>query len=84
MTTAASDLDDTKLDTAERLHSRATNVITTAAADLALSLDQPIESQLQESEDLASYYWDASTMAPLNVISAVSCHTIRPPPTSSW
>jgi hypothetical protein len=36
-------------------------------AELALSLDL-----YQRQQDQASYYWDASTMAPLNVVSAVS------------
>ena len=52
----------------------ATGISTTATstgfpADLALSLDAQEEEQEYPA---ASYYWDASTMAPLNAVSAVS------------
>ncbi|KAI0970382.1 NUDIX hydrolase domain-like protein [Xylaria arbuscula] len=63
-------------------------------ADLALSLDlqqkqassrQPQEEETQE--DQASYYWDASTMAPLNAVSAAAIARLRaykPPPFPTW
>lgn len=56
-------------------------------ADLALALSVDLEQtlsrqtqeeqsrrppSLSEAQDQASYYWDASTMAPLNALSAVS------------
>lgn len=56
-------------------------------ADLALALSDDLEQtlsrqtqeeqsrrppSLSEAQDQASYYWDASTMAPLNALSAVS------------
>lgn len=56
---------------------------TDLAGALSLDLQQAASQQLQEeqsqyqgtlseAQDQASYYWDASTMAPLNAISAVS------------
>lgn len=73
----------TELETAEILQSirNSTTIPSTdLPADLALSYDldrqrlQPPTDQ--EPPDLASYYWDASTMAPLNTVSAVSIATI--------
>jgi hypothetical protein len=46
-----------------------------ASADLAVALSLDLDQQqdqLWEVQDPASYYWDASTMAPLNAVSAVS------------
>lgn len=64
----------TEIETAEILQSIRNS--TTLPADLALSLDlhhQPHERQPTEGyPDSASYYWDASTMAPLNAVSLVS------------
>lgn len=78
----------TELETAEILQSIRNSITTTKPssalpADLALSLDLHHQTRDQrprptdESPDPASYYWDASTMAPLNVVSAVSTHTSR-------
>ncbi|KAI0191767.1 hypothetical protein EV127DRAFT_427812 [Xylaria flabelliformis] len=72
-------------------------------ADLALGLSldleqtssrqQPQSEQdqrqrtLSEAQDQASYYWDASTMAPLNVVSAAAIARLRaykPPPFPVW
>ncbi|KAI2628968.1 NUDIX hydrolase domain-like protein [Xylaria nigripes] len=42
---------------------------------------------LSEAQDQASYYWDASTMAPLNVVSAAAIARLRayrPPPFPTW
>ncbi|KAI1824534.1 NUDIX hydrolase domain-like protein [Xylaria intraflava] len=42
---------------------------------------------LAEAQDEASYYWDASTMAPLNVVSAAAIARLRaykPPPFPIW
>ncbi|KAI0555447.1 hypothetical protein F4679DRAFT_169477 [Xylaria curta] len=42
---------------------------------------------LSEAQDQASYYWDASTMAPLNVVSAAAIARLRaykPPPFPVW
>lgn len=49
--------------------STTTTTSTGFPADLALSLDAQEEEQEYPA---ASYYWDASTMAPLNAVSAVS------------
>lgn len=69
----------TELETAEILQSirnSTTQPSTALPADLALSLDlhqhQRQRQPTSEPPDLASYYWDASTMAPLNAVSAVS------------
>lgn len=74
------------LDAAEA-HQSFTDPSAILPADLALALSfdpqqassrQPQEGQgehqhtLSEAQDQASYYWDASTMAPLNAVSAVS------------
>ncbi|KAI8947463.1 NUDIX hydrolase domain-like protein [Xylaria longipes] len=71
-------------------------------ADLALSLSLDLEQTssrqqqeeldqrqrtLSEAQDQASYYWDASTMAPLNVVSAAAIARLRaykPPPFPIW
>ncbi|KAI1311448.1 hypothetical protein F5Y03DRAFT_343141 [Xylaria venustula] len=67
-------------------------------ADLALALSLDLEQkqassrQSQEEEekaqeDQASYYWDASTMAPLNAVSAAAIARLRaykPPPFPTW
>ncbi|KAI1280029.1 NUDIX hydrolase domain-like protein [Xylaria sp. FL0933] len=42
---------------------------------------------LAEAQDQASYYWDASTMAPLNAVSAAAIARLRaykPPPFPTW
>lgn len=51
-----------------------TATATVLPTDLALSLDFQTseQQQQQQQQEQASYYWDASTMAPLNVVSAVS------------
>ncbi|KAI1264138.1 NUDIX hydrolase domain-like protein [Xylariaceae sp. FL1019] len=57
---------------------------TTLPADLALSLDHQLSSS---HPDLASYYWDASTMAPLNKVSAAAIARLRaykPPAFPTW
>lgn len=47
-------------------------------ADLAIAVSDDLQQassrqrSLSEAQDQASYYWDASTMAPLNPVSAVS------------
>ncbi|KAI0117406.1 hypothetical protein F4814DRAFT_448408 [Daldinia grandis] len=88
----------TELETAEILQSirnSTTRPSTSLPADLALSLDLHRQHQHQhqqqqpppESPDLASYYWDASTMAPLNKISAAAIARLRaykPPPFPTW
>ncbi|XXG93935.1 8-oxo-dGTP diphosphatase [Hypoxylon texense] len=89
----------TELETAEILQSIRNSTTTTKPssalpADLALSLDlhqnrakrsRPRPSD--ESPDPASYYWDASTMAPLNAVSAAAIARLRaykPPPFPTW
>ncbi|RWA13255.1 hypothetical protein EKO27_g1874 [Xylaria grammica] len=75
---------------------------TTLPDDLGLSLSynlqqassrRPPEEQYQyqrplsEAQDQASYYWDASTMAPLNAVSAAAIARLRaykPPPFPTW
>ncbi|KAI0013346.1 NUDIX hydrolase domain-like protein [Xylariaceae sp. FL0662B] len=76
----------TELETAEILQSIRNSRATTSTAlpaDLALSLDL-----LQSLPyDPASYYWDASTMAPLNAVSAAAIARLRaykPPPFPTW
>ncbi|KAI0203732.1 NUDIX hydrolase domain-like protein [Astrocystis sublimbata] len=61
------------------------------ALGLALDLDptsyQQRQRSLSEAQDQASYYWDASTMAPLNVVSAAAIARLRaykPPPFPIW
>ncbi|KAI0537419.1 NUDIX hydrolase domain-like protein [Xylaria digitata] len=89
------------LETAEA-HQSFTDPSTILPADLALSLSfdpqqaasrQPQEEQLpyqrtlSEAQDQASYYWDASTMAPLNAVSAAAIARLRaykPPPFPAW
>lgn len=69
----------TELETAEILQSirNSTTVPSTELpADLTLSLDLHRQQPAEATRDLASYYWDASTMAPLNAVSAVSIATI--------
>ncbi|KAK4234965.1 NUDIX hydrolase domain-like protein [Achaetomium macrosporum] len=44
-------------------------------------------SEIEEEEDAGSYYWDASTMAPLNAASAAAIARLRaykPPPFPLW
>ncbi|KAI1333279.1 hypothetical protein F5Y16DRAFT_8678 [Xylariaceae sp. FL0255] len=58
-------------------------------ADLAVVLDDKFLEGRQpaEAQDLASYYWDASTMAPLNRVSAAAIARLRayrPPPFPTW
>ncbi|KAI1193841.1 NUDIX hydrolase domain-like protein [Nemania serpens] len=71
-------------------------------ADLALALSVDLEQtlsrqtqeeqsrrppSLSEAQDQASYYWDASTMAPLNALSAAAIARLRaykPPPFPVW
>ncbi|KAI0843814.1 NUDIX hydrolase domain-like protein [Daldinia vernicosa] len=82
----------TELETAEILQSirnSTTRPSTSLPADLALPLDLHRQHQQPpaESPDLASYYWDASTMAPLNKISAAAIARLRaykPPPFPTW
>ncbi|KAI1799279.1 NUDIX hydrolase domain-like protein [Daldinia bambusicola] len=85
----------TELETAEILQSirnSTTGPSTPLPADLALSLDLQSQQQQQQPPssdppDLASYYWDASTMAPLNKISAAAIARLRaykPPPFPTW
>ncbi|KAI1447722.1 NUDIX hydrolase domain-like protein [Annulohypoxylon stygium] len=81
----------TELETAEILQSirNSTTVpATSLPADLALSLDLPQHRQAEEQiRDRASYYWDASTMAPLNAVSAAALARLRaykPPPFPVW
>lgn len=72
---------------------------TDLAVALSLDLQQTTTSQpsqeehsqyegpLSEARDQASYYWDASTMAPLNEISAAAIarlRTYKPPPFPTW
>ncbi|KAI0482430.1 hypothetical protein GGR56DRAFT_186954 [Xylariaceae sp. FL0804] len=71
--------------TAATTAAAAATTATTAAtdADLALSLDL----HRQRDGDGASYYWDASTMAPLNAVSAAAVARLRaykPPPFPTW
>ncbi|KAI1390194.1 NUDIX hydrolase domain-like protein [Hypoxylon trugodes] len=78
----------TELETAEILQSirnSTTQPSTTLPADLAVSLD--LHRPTTEQTDLASYYWDASTMAPLNAVSAAAIARLRaykPPPFPTW
>ncbi|KAI0021473.1 NUDIX hydrolase domain-like protein [Xylariomycetidae sp. FL0641] len=74
----------TEVETAEILQSlrdstaAASTTPATLPSDLALSLDL---------HDRASYYWDASTMAPLNAASAAAIARLRaytPPPFPTW
>ncbi|KAI1106622.1 NUDIX hydrolase domain-like protein [Jackrogersella minutella] len=85
----------TELETAEILQSirNSTTLPSTALpADLALSLDLHRPQRLPTDDDefrddLASYYWDASTMAPLNAVSAAALARLRaykPPPFPTW
>ncbi|KAI8632595.1 hypothetical protein F5Y19DRAFT_369689 [Xylariaceae sp. FL1651] len=86
----------TDLETAEVLQSirnSTTDPSTTLPVDLALSLDihqtspQQPQQTSSEAQDLASYYWDASTMAPLNAVSAAAIARLRaykPPPFPIW
>ncbi|KAI8965308.1 NUDIX hydrolase domain-like protein [Daldinia sp. FL1419] len=82
----------TELETAEILQSirnSTTRPSTSLPADLSLSLDLHRQHQRPSSEpvDLASYYWDASTMAPLNKTSAAAIACLRaykPPPFPTW
>ncbi|KAI1394978.1 NUDIX hydrolase domain-like protein [Hypoxylon fuscum] len=84
----------TELETAEILQSirnSTTQPSTALPADLALSLDlhqhQRQRQPTSEPPDLASYYWDASTMAPLNAVSAAALARLRaykPPPFPTW
>ncbi|KAI1083232.1 NUDIX hydrolase domain-like protein [Whalleya microplaca] len=76
----------TELETAEILQSirnSRTTAPTALPADLALSLDL----HQRAPYDPASYYWDASTMAPLNAVSAAAIARLRaytPPPFPTW
>ncbi|KAL7628658.1 8-oxo-dGTP diphosphatase [Parahypoxylon ruwenzoriense] len=85
----------TELETAEILQSirnSTTSTSTALPADLALSLDLHQRRQRgpageEQPPDLASYYWDASTMAPLNAVSAAAIARLRaykPPPFAAW
>ncbi|RYP74665.1 hypothetical protein DL771_002931 [Monosporascus sp. 5C6A] len=65
------------------VHSLTTTTSTTLPADLALALD----SQEEQQYPTASYYWDASTMGPLNALSAAAIARLRaykPPPFPTW
>ncbi|KAI5861807.1 hypothetical protein GGS23DRAFT_598209 [Durotheca rogersii] len=56
-------------------------------ADLSLSLDLHKQAATEDPPDPASYYWDASTMAPLNAVSAAAIARLRaykPPPFPTW
>ncbi|KAI1489265.1 NUDIX hydrolase domain-like protein [Biscogniauxia mediterranea] len=80
----------TELETDEILHSIRHSSATTSVhppSDLALSLDIDQEPSSPSSYDSASYYWDASTMAPLNAVSAAAIARLRaykPPPFPIW
>ncbi|KAI1409802.1 NUDIX hydrolase domain-like protein [Hypoxylon sp. FL1857] len=81
----------TELETAEILqsirNSTAAAPSTELPADLALSLDLHRQQPTEAPRDLASYYWDASTMAPLNAFSAAAIARLRaykPPPFPTW
>ncbi|TGJ85970.1 hypothetical protein E0Z10_g2836 [Xylaria hypoxylon] len=89
------------LETTE-VHQSFTDPSTTLPTDLTLALSfdlqQASSRQLQgeqhqyqrtllEAQDQASYYWDASTMAPLNAVSAAAIARLRaykPPPFPTW
>ncbi|KAI1760954.1 NUDIX hydrolase domain-like protein [Hypoxylon sp. FL1150] len=85
----------TELETAEILQSIRNSTTTTTTttkppsalpADLALSLDLH-NGRPTDEYDPASYYWDASTMAPLNAVSAAAIARLRaykPPPFPTW
>ncbi|KAI5923357.1 hypothetical protein F4810DRAFT_219078 [Camillea tinctor] len=82
-----------ELETAEILHSirhpSANPTSVQPPSDLALSLDiqEPSSPSLSSSYDPASYYWDASTMAPLSAVSAAAIARLRaykPPPFPTW
>jgi hypothetical protein len=78
----------TDLVDADETHTTLADPSTILPTDLAVALsldlqqtttsppspEEPSQYQgtLSEAQDQASYYWDASTMAPLNAISAVS------------
>ncbi|KAI6093370.1 NUDIX hydrolase domain-like protein [Hypoxylon rubiginosum] len=78
----------TELETAEILQSirnSTTKPSSALPADLALSLD--LHHEVRTDDDPASYYWDASTMAPLNAVSAAAIARLRaykPPPFPTW
>ncbi|KAI3322238.1 NUDIX hydrolase domain-like protein [Xylariaceae sp. AK1471] len=78
---------DTKADTdANNTDTNAEPSAAVLPADLALSLDLH-HQQEQQQQDQASYYWDASTMAPLNLVSAAAIARLRaykPPPFPTW
>ncbi|CAJ2501092.1 Uu.00g039450.m01.CDS01 [Anthostomella pinea] len=80
----------TELETAEILQSirNSTTVpSSTLPADLALSLDLQHQQPQRRQYDSAAYYWDASTMAPLNALSAAAIARLRayrPPPFPTW
>ncbi|KAI1177412.1 hypothetical protein F4777DRAFT_541936 [Nemania sp. FL0916] len=80
-----------------------TDPSTTLPVDLAVALEvatdleqtyrqhedeaKPYQLSLAEAQDQASYYWDASTMAPLNALSAAALARLRaykPPPFPTW
>ncbi|RYO87689.1 hypothetical protein DL766_002055 [Monosporascus sp. MC13-8B] len=72
-----------KPDVIQTVSSSTTTTSTTLPADLALVLD----SQEEQQYPAASYYWDASTMGPLNAVSAAAIARLRaykPPPFPTW
>ncbi|RYP24743.1 hypothetical protein DL765_000289 [Monosporascus sp. GIB2] len=72
-----------KPDVIQTDRSSTTTTSTTLPADLALVLD----SQEEQQYPAASYYWDASTMGPLNAVSAAAIARLRaykPPPFPTW
>ncbi|RYP92766.1 hypothetical protein DL770_001155 [Monosporascus sp. CRB-9-2] len=74
--------DETSPGTAS-VRSSTTTTSTTLPADLALVLD----SQEEQQYPTASYYWDTSTMGPLNAVSAAAIARLRaykPPPFPTW
>ncbi|KAI1429904.1 NUDIX hydrolase domain-like protein [Xylaria sp. FL1777] len=77
---------------AAQAHQSFTDPSTILPADLALALSYDLQQAsaqqtLPEALDQASYYWDASTMAPLNAVSAAAIARLRaykPPPFPTW
>ncbi|KAI2615690.1 NUDIX hydrolase domain-like protein [Hypoxylon sp. NC1633] len=75
----------TELETAEILQS-IRNSTTHLPLDLAPVLHRPQPTE-EQAPDLGSYYWDTSTMAPLNAVSTAALARLRaykPPPFPTW
>ncbi|KAI0099886.1 NUDIX hydrolase domain-like protein [Nemania sp. FL0031] len=91
---AAADSDYPPTDFLETAEARSAILPADLALALSADLEQTSSPQLQnkqrtlsEAQDQASYYWDASSMAPLNALSAAAIARLRaykPPPFPTW